>query len=891
MPPPNQISELTLELLHAHSGFVRRVAQSVVRGDADVSDAVQDTWLSVLRSGAKEEGASRGWLATILRRRVVDQFRSARSRAERERLSGLRPGPQTPDQIAVLEETRQRLVRGVLGLKEPYRSSVLLRYYHGASSADAASMLDIPVETHRTRVRRGLAQLRVRLERDGAIGSQDARASLLALAGIAPSTSMSPVVLVLGGLVLVVLGVAYWLSGLRLPSQDTALPPDKVSAGERAGLDRHKDQRHAAELSGRGGATSDATSVLETEATDRKGVWLIGNITSPAGLGDGVVMVSVEAGDRDGESRTQRWDVASDGRLHADLTSVIRDAGVAEPVRELRLTIDDPAHLRARVRVEVSRAARRAALSGADYQELSFETALAVAPFRVRGRVQLPGHLDPRSARVALLREGPSGVPVDSPVDDTHVDDTGEFVLRAATRGRHLVAISYYTPHQPALRPETARVVIESADTVLPEFVPQEGLSIAGRVTTPAHRAPIRLGLEASVQVSESDWGGWNNLIWLGDHFEYEELLTLAQEDGRYVISGLGPHAYRIEVGQGVWDGGQEIPTMYATEDRAKTRVTATAPSSDVSISFAYTVWLITARFQGGVPGLHHIGVPCYAKNCFFLWTLDADGRMAVFVPPEVADKEDHPFLGGAQRSRIRSRIDPRAWNLIEFPAVSLGETLDIVLPPELAEATDHYTLNFWRDEPGGRKQWMRGWIQLVREGNVLRATGLAAGKWSYKLEPRGRLVDFASFLRPTVGEVELIESAPNRLEVRPDQGGYLELAPLWRYAPKLGFPKVREGVWNMHKLAWRVMDDRAQAQALQACWREPGSDEYGHLRGSEELAYGVFGKERSMRFWPPLAPGRYVLELWTAKRREETLKSIPFDIEQRQITRLGEDG
>jgi RNA polymerase sigma factor (sigma-70 family) len=88
--------------------------------------------------------------------------RSAGRRREREHKVELADpeGVPTPEQLVDRARVQQRVARGVLELDEPFRSTVLLRYYEGLSSAEIARRLSIPAATVRARLKTGLDRLR-----------------------------------------------------------------------------------------------------------------------------------------------------------------------------------------------------------------------------------------------------------------------------------------------------------------------------------------------------------------------------------------------------------------------------------------------------------------------------------------------------------------------------------------------------------------------------------------------------------------------------------------------------------------------------------------------------------------------------------------------------------
>src|SRR5262249_25053371 len=68
-----------------------------------------------------------------------------------------------PDVLVAEAEVQHRLVEAVLDLPEPYRSTVLYRWFEGLSAQEIAARFDLPVGTVRTRLKRAVARLRERM--------------------------------------------------------------------------------------------------------------------------------------------------------------------------------------------------------------------------------------------------------------------------------------------------------------------------------------------------------------------------------------------------------------------------------------------------------------------------------------------------------------------------------------------------------------------------------------------------------------------------------------------------------------------------------------------------------------------------------------------------------
>ncbi|MCA8969600.1 MAG: RNA polymerase sigma factor, partial [Planctomycetes bacterium] len=159
--------------------WVRDLARALLQGDAaSIDDAVQDTWLAASKNPPPDSRALKPWLATILRRTIWRQRRSDRRRLERERRAA-RAEAIEPAADAVARATAQRdVVDAVLKLDEPYRSTLITRYFDGLGPAAIATRDGIPLETVRSRLQRGLAKLRESLDQQRG-GANRARALLL----------------------------------------------------------------------------------------------------------------------------------------------------------------------------------------------------------------------------------------------------------------------------------------------------------------------------------------------------------------------------------------------------------------------------------------------------------------------------------------------------------------------------------------------------------------------------------------------------------------------------------------------------------------------------------------------------------------------------------------
>ncbi len=157
-----------LEELLRHRDFVRRLARRLVRDEARADDVVQDTYVAALRNPPRHAGALRAWLASVVRKIAFTQRRAERRREDREEHAPPARELPSPAEAAEKAQWHQRVVNAVMELSDPYRATLLLRYFEDLNSSEIADVHGVPAATVRTRIKRGLEQLRERMDRDAA---------------------------------------------------------------------------------------------------------------------------------------------------------------------------------------------------------------------------------------------------------------------------------------------------------------------------------------------------------------------------------------------------------------------------------------------------------------------------------------------------------------------------------------------------------------------------------------------------------------------------------------------------------------------------------------------------------------------------------------------------
>jgi len=386
------------EALLAHQAWMRRLAASLVREAGEADDVVQEAWVAALetRGPIGDLGA---WLATVVKNSARSLRRGATRRAARA-ASRARPEglPGSDEVVARLQEERVLLAE-LEALEEPYRTTLLLRFHEELAPRAIARRMQVPVETVKTRLKRGLARLRARLEEHHG-GRESFLAALVPLlrpgeGALLPTgillmkkpLEVLTLALVLGG---GALGWHYWPRAERVPQVlETSLSAAEVP------LQGQSMQPSTARESVREARTEQANGVraAETEQTEPELLRLLpGRVFAPegrplAGLSIGQRAAPERAVTSDAEGRFALPAESGDGPLVvldagwttifygteeaseaaervlvaapvADLEGLVVDE-LGTPVQGVELRLEPPAGFRARFPAVLDYSARR----------------------------------------------------------------------------------------------------------------------------------------------------------------------------------------------------------------------------------------------------------------------------------------------------------------------------------------------------------------------------------------------------------------------------------------------------------------------------------------------------------------------------------------------------
>ncbi|MCK6445663.1 MAG: sigma-70 family RNA polymerase sigma factor [Planctomycetes bacterium] len=155
-----------LEELLEHADWLRELARRLVRDPDAADELAQRTWLAVLQRPSVELESARRWLAAVMRNFVREDVRAGERRMRREESVARQEA--LPSTLDVLERAslQRRIADAVLELDEPYRTTILLRFFDRLPPREVARLQRVPVDTVRTRTTRALGMLRARLDRE-----------------------------------------------------------------------------------------------------------------------------------------------------------------------------------------------------------------------------------------------------------------------------------------------------------------------------------------------------------------------------------------------------------------------------------------------------------------------------------------------------------------------------------------------------------------------------------------------------------------------------------------------------------------------------------------------------------------------------------------------------
>jgi RNA polymerase sigma-70 factor (ECF subfamily) len=158
----SQRSELVFQqLVDAYYAALYRFAMSLTRSESDAGDLVQETFLTWAAKGhqLRDVSKAKAWLFTTLHRRFLESQRRITRFPHVELTEATEDLPNVePDLVSHLDA---QTVVGLLARVDPqFQAAVALFYLEDYSYNEIATILEVPLGTVKSRIARGLAQLK-----------------------------------------------------------------------------------------------------------------------------------------------------------------------------------------------------------------------------------------------------------------------------------------------------------------------------------------------------------------------------------------------------------------------------------------------------------------------------------------------------------------------------------------------------------------------------------------------------------------------------------------------------------------------------------------------------------------------------------------------------------
>jgi len=175
-------------LIRHYRLFAQVAAQRILRTEEAAADAVQEAMFKVYRALPRfKDGNFRSWLLRIVKNTCYDHLRQQTRRQalsldeltehdEAETCMGIRAtnDRENPESVVMHQETMQLLLSAIDELPECHRSVIMLVDIHGLDYIEAATYLDVPMGTVKSRLSRARATLRDQLTSMGLVPGETA---------------------------------------------------------------------------------------------------------------------------------------------------------------------------------------------------------------------------------------------------------------------------------------------------------------------------------------------------------------------------------------------------------------------------------------------------------------------------------------------------------------------------------------------------------------------------------------------------------------------------------------------------------------------------------------------------------------------------------------------
>jgi len=150
------------DIIERHQTMVFSLAYNFFQNRTLAEDIAQDSYLELFRNlGKLESDLHLGfWLRQTVTRKCIDQTRRLKHRRHKALEDAPEPGADPPESDPLLAD---EIERKVAMLPDKMRAVVILRFQEDLKLSEIGEILDMPVNTVKTTLRRALQRLRPKM--------------------------------------------------------------------------------------------------------------------------------------------------------------------------------------------------------------------------------------------------------------------------------------------------------------------------------------------------------------------------------------------------------------------------------------------------------------------------------------------------------------------------------------------------------------------------------------------------------------------------------------------------------------------------------------------------------------------------------------------------------
>lgn len=162
------------ECIDQYGNLVWSIARRFTAAAMDAEDAVQEVFLDLWKSAARfdpERASETTFVAMVARRRLIDLLRRTESRPKLAVMPEHFDAPNDEFQRIETRIEADSASRAFATLKPEQRRVLQLSIYQGMSHGDIVEVTGIPLGTVKSHIRRGLSEVRRKLNLEGEVPS------------------------------------------------------------------------------------------------------------------------------------------------------------------------------------------------------------------------------------------------------------------------------------------------------------------------------------------------------------------------------------------------------------------------------------------------------------------------------------------------------------------------------------------------------------------------------------------------------------------------------------------------------------------------------------------------------------------------------------------------